>query len=129
MSTTKSTDAGILPHRAHRLRRVAALDALDVSVAIGHAHAGAGLDQDAFAARVDEQQVQAAQDAAAGVGLDEPAPQRLRDDAEEAAGVGTEPAGAQHLDADPTGESLRLVERVERLGHGRVTRPRSKSAW
>ena len=90
--------------------------------------AGAGLDQDALAAGLDEQQVQAAEEAPAVIGLGEAAPQRARHDAEEAAGVGTEPAGAHDPDGGPAGEASRVLDDVERLAH-RVTRPRSKSAW
>ena len=123
----------VLPHRAQRLGRVAALDALDVAVLVAHPHAGAGLDQQPMPAGLDQQQVQTAEDAAALVGAHEAAPQRLRHDAEEATGIGPEPAGAHDAEGDATAErpgGTDLVKRRARLrGHPRTTRPRSKSAW
>ena len=123
----------VLPDRAQRLGRVAALDALDVAILLAHPHAGAGLDEEAVPVGLDEQEVEAAEDPPALVGGHEPAPQRLRHDAEEAAGIGPEPAGADDADRDPAGESARGGEiswRARRpRGHRRTTRPRSKSAW
>src|SRR6187397_1464540 len=85
---------GILADGPQRLDWVAALDALDVAVLLGHPHAGARLYEDALAVGLDEEQVQTAEDSAALVGLDEAAPQRPGDDAEERARVGPKPAGS-----------------------------------
>ena len=89
----------ILPHGPQCRRRVAALDALDVPILVAHPRPGAGLDQDALATGLDQQQVQAAEEPAALIGLHQPAPQGLRHDAEEAPRVRTEPAGPHHPDA------------------------------
>ena len=124
---------GVLPDRAQRLRGVAALDALDVAILLAHPHAGAGLHEEAVPIGLDQQEIEAAEDPPALVGGHEPAPQRFRHDAEEAAGIGPEPAGADDADRDPAGESMwrgDLVEwRAGLRGHPRTTRPRSKSAW
>ena len=122
--------AGSSPTARMAADRVAALDALDVAVLVRHPHAGAGLDHDPLAAGIDEQEVQAAQEAAAVVGVGEAAPERLGDDPEEAAGVGPEPAGAQDADGHATGEGAWLLEQERRgVAHRRATRLRSKSAW
>src|SRR6185503_4876 len=124
---------GVLPDRAQRLGRVATLDAFDVAILLAHPHTGAGLHQETVPVGLDEQESEAAEDAAALVGGHEPAPQRFRHDAEGAAGIGPEPAGADNADGDPAGEPLRRGDLMECRaglgGHPRTTRPRSKSAW
>ena len=123
--------AGSNPHRAQRLGRIAALDALDVAILVAHPHAGAGLDQDPLAAGVDQQQVQAAEQPAALIGLGQARPERSRDDAEEAAGIGPEPAGADDADADVAGVDARLArggDGEQRLGHRPPMEHRAGSA-
>src|SRR5690606_3206151 len=108
--------------RPQRLDRLPALHALDVAVLVAHSRAGTGLDEDPLPVRLDEQQVQPAEQAPAVIGLDEPAPERLRDDPEEATGIRSEPARAD----DPHAHSARVgagrADLVQRLAHDLDTR-------
>ena len=142
MADDHDVDPGrVLAHGAQGNRRLTALDALDVSVLVSHPLSGAGLDQDVLAGVLDEEQVQAAEQAATLVGVDHPRPQRSGHDPEEAPRIGPEPAGPN----DPHSRGAvrpglgGTRDRVEGLPIGRHrpggqeplgrTRPRSKSRW
>ena len=83
---------GVHFHGPQRSGGIAPFDSLDIAILVAHPLTGAGLDEDALAAALDQEEVQAAQDPSPLVRLDQPRPEGFRHDAKEPAGIGPEPS-------------------------------------
>src|SRR5438552_14776643 len=99
---------GVHAHGLQGDHGIAPFDALDIAVLVAHTLPGASLDEDALAATLDEEQVQAAQDPSPLVRFDQLRPEGLGHYAEEPAGIGPEPSRSH----DPYAKATAVLARL-----------------